>query len=100
VQDSMENCPDSDGENMLYLVLSAFLWPVLFSVLILLGRVVQGTKKKKLSSKNDTLKDEEFRDLQVELYGDRVLELQNTRHSKASSNKSASRSSHGPERNV
>jgi hypothetical protein len=46
-----------------------------------------------MSTQHNKLKDEEFLDLQVELYGDRARELQATNHS-ASSRKSAGRSHH------
>jgi ABC-type lipoprotein export system ATPase subunit len=93
VQDSMENCPKSDGENKLYLILSALIGLVLFLVVKGLGAVLKQKKIVKMSTQHNKLKDEEFLDLQVELYGDRARELQATNHS-ASSRKSAGRSHH------
>ena len=97
VQDEMENCPASDGANKLYLILSALIGLVLFLFIMGVSSIVRKKKSEKLSSKNNSLKDDEFRDLQVELYGDRVLELQSTNHSTSSSGSRRSRhsSAHG-----
>jgi hypothetical protein len=72
VQDSMENCPDDDV-NVLYMVLSAMLGRVLFLLYQTSKTLTRASMKKKATSKNNLLKDAEFRDLQVELYGEGVL---------------------------
>ena len=83
VQDSMEGCPDSDL-NTLYLVLSGFIFTVMFVAYKAYRLALKSiTKKKNISHKNK-LKDSEFRDLQVELYGESVLlknSLSGTNHS-------------------
>lgn len=93
VSDDMENCPSTDSENMTYLILSSLIGLVLFLVIMGIARLRGGKKAKKDASKRNALKDEEFVDLQVELYGERVLDLQNTQHSTGSSKNG--RSAHG-----
>jgi hypothetical protein len=93
VSDDMENCPSTDSENMTYLILSSLIGLVLFLVIQGFARLSRGKKAKKEHSKKNALKDDEFRDLQIELYGDRILELENTVHSKTSSKNG--RSDHG-----
>merc|ERR1712137_82986 len=84
VQEDMDNCPTEQPANLVYMVLSALIGLVLF--LIIMGFIGCLRKKNtaKRSKKHNALKDDEFRDLQVELYGDRVLELQSTNHSSGS----------------
>jgi hypothetical protein len=72
VQDDMENCPD-DNVNVLYMVLSAMLGLVLFLIYQTSKTLTRASTKKKATSKKNSLKDAEFRDLQVELYGEGVL---------------------------
>ena len=93
VQDSMENCPSTHGANMLYLILSGLIGLVLFSVVMGVSHLTKSRKSKKESTKKNSLRDQEFRDLQLEMYGDKVLELESTQHSKESSKRN--RSAHG-----
>jgi len=90
----MENCPSSDGKNKLYLVLSSLVGVVLFLCVMGVSKLRSGKKSKKDNLKKETLRDDEFRELQIELYGDRILELENTRHSKSSVGSSKGRSKH------
>jgi hypothetical protein len=86
IQDDMEGCPDSDV-NVLYMTLSAMLGLVLFLVYESIKTLLKSAHKKKTMSKKNKLKDAEFRDLQVELYGEDVLlkdSLSGTNHSRAS----------------
>jgi hypothetical protein len=83
VQDDMENCPASDV-NVLYLVLSAMVGLVMFLIYQTSTTLIRASMKKKAISKKNLLKDAEFRDLQVELYGEGVLlkdSLAGTKHS-------------------
>jgi hypothetical protein len=83
VQDDMEGCP-ADDVNMLYLILSAMIGLVLFLIYQTSKTLTKASKKKDAISKQSLLKDEEFRDLQVELYGEGVLlkdSLAGTSHS-------------------
>jgi hypothetical protein len=72
VQDDMENCPASDV-NLLYMVLSGLLGVVMFLIYQTSKTLIRASTKKKATSKKNLLKDAEFRDLQVELYGEGVL---------------------------
>jgi hypothetical protein len=86
VKDSMEGCPSSDL-NTLYLVLSALLGLVMFLIYQTTKAFVRASSKKKAATKKNGMKDDEFRDLQVELYGEEVLlkdSLARTHHSSRS----------------
>ena len=97
VQDDMEGCPDDDL-NVLYMILAALIGTFLFFVYETVRFIVRSSKTKKILSKQSKMKDDEFRDLQVELYGEGVLlkdSLSNTNHSNTSkSRKNVSNSSH------
>jgi hypothetical protein len=99
VQDDMEGCPDEDL-NVLYMVLSALIGTFLFAVYEITFFIVKASRTKKNIHKKNQLKDEEFRDLQVELYGEGVLlkdSLSNTNHSTTSnSRKQAKAAPHKP----
>jgi hypothetical protein len=69
-QDSMEGCP-SDDVVMLYMLLSAMIGFVVFLLYQSVKKIQRSLKK---SEKRDLLKDNEIRDLQVELYGVRVVD--------------------------
>ena len=73
VQDQMEGCPADEGLNMLYLVLSGLLGVALFLVVMLVLSVMRSTKKAKSQKKREALMDEEFQQLQMEMYGAKVL---------------------------
>jgi hypothetical protein len=82
----MEGCPDSDV-NVLYMVLSAMLGTVMFLTYQVVKVLFESSHKKKTMTKKNKLKDAEFRDLQVELYGADVLlkdGLSGTNHSSSS----------------
>lgn len=88
VQDAMENCPASDV-NVLYMVLSAMFFVVMVFIYQTFKTLIRTSRKKDAISKKNLLKDEEFRDLQVELYGEGVLlkdSLAGTNHSARSKN--------------
>jgi hypothetical protein len=91
VQDDMENCPASDV-NVLYMVLSAMVGLVMFLIYQTSTTLIRMSKKKKAISKKNLLKDAEFRDLQVELYGEGVLlkdSLNGTNHTLGSAKDSS-----------
>jgi hypothetical protein len=89
VQDDMEGCPDEDL-NVLYMVLSALIGTFLFAVYEITLFIVKASHTKKQIHEKNQLKDDEFRDLQVELYGEGVLlkdSLSNTNHSTTSNSR-------------
>lgn len=72
----MENCPNTDAKNMVYLFLTSMITLVMFLVVKGMIALVRTQKKKKVVEKMKSMKDDEFRQLQIELYGeDRVFEL-------------------------
>jgi hypothetical protein len=73
VQDSMEGCP-SDDVVMLYMFLSGLIGIVLFLVYLSMKSLISTMKSKKAIIKRNALKDDEFRDLQMELFGDRMID--------------------------
>ncbi|GAX26987.1 hypothetical protein FisN_9Lh293 [Fistulifera solaris] len=87
IRDQMENCPADDGKNMLYMILSALIGVVLFLVVMAVSAFMRSHKTKKESSKKNALKDDEFRDLQLELYGEKAMDIQSTNHSTNSKKK-------------
>lgn len=92
VQNNMEGCP-ADDVIMIYMVLSAMLGLVLFLIYQSVKSIMRKAKRKKKAEFHNSLKDEEFRDLQIELYGEEVLfkdSLANTVHSARSSKSSSS----------
>lgn len=84
VENDMEGCPSTDQANMIALVLSAFIPLFLFLLVTGIRSLVQTKKTKKANLQKDALKDQEFLELQVELYGDRALEMHNSQHSRGS----------------
>ena len=88
VQDDMENCPP-EHLNELYMILSALLGVFLFLCVMALVKVQKAMKKIEVENKRAGMRDKEFVDLQVELYGEKVLrrlnrDLRSSRHSKQS----------------
>jgi hypothetical protein len=77
--------PDTDGANLAYCVLSGFLTVIVFLMYQGVVKLMQGQKAQKDEAKRETLRDEEFLELQVELYGERARALQASRHSKQGS---------------
>jgi hypothetical protein len=90
VQEDMEGCPASDV-NVAYMTLSAFIGLFLFLVYQVCKAAISASHKKKSISKKNKLKDAEFRDLQIELYGEDRLKnsLSSTNHSVSVTQKGA-----------
>ncbi|GAX15877.1 hypothetical protein FisN_2Lh392 [Fistulifera solaris] len=84
IRDDMENCPSTDEKNLLYMILSALIGVVLFLTVMGVSSLLRSKKVKKMSSKKNALKDDEFRDLQIELYGEKAMDIQSTNHSTSS----------------
>jgi hypothetical protein len=76
IQDSMEGCPDSDI-NMLCLILSGFIFTAMFVTYKVIIVSLRSFRKMKDVNIKNSLKDNEFRDLQVELYGESILRNDN-----------------------
>jgi hypothetical protein len=84
VQDSMEGCPNDDVI-VLYTILSGFVGTVMFLVYEAIRIGLNASRTKATSKQHDRLKDDEFVDLQIELYGIEVLSkesLSGTSHSR------------------
>jgi hypothetical protein len=84
VQDSMEGCP-SDEVVMVYMVLSAMLGLVVFLLYQSLKKIHRTVDSKNNSWKRNALKDNGFRDLQVELYGVEMVDQTDFSNSSARS---------------
>jgi hypothetical protein len=84
VQDEMEGCPDSNV-NVLYMVLTGVLSLGVFLVYEAAAALLRSRRTQKSTSKKNKMKDAEFRDLQIELYGadymSRHGSLTNSEHS-------------------
>jgi len=72
VQDDMEGCPPSDL-NMLYLILAALLGLFIFLFVKTINMFRSNTKKLETALKRRDMVDDEFVELQVELYGAKAL---------------------------
>lgn len=86
VMESMEGCPDDDL-NILYMILAAMIGTIMFASYGIIMYIMRSSKAKMAISKQNKMRDDEFRDLQVELYGESVLlkdSLSNTNHSNTS----------------
>jgi ABC-type lipoprotein export system ATPase subunit len=95
VMDSMEGCPDEDL-NVVYMILAAMVGTFIFTVCQIIMYIMRSSKAKKAMSKQNKMKDDEFRDLQVKLYGEGVLlkdSLSNTDHSHTSKGAKSDKSS-------
>jgi hypothetical protein len=68
VQDEMEGCPESTV-NVLYMVLTGLLSLVVFLVYEAAAAVMRSRHTTKSTAKTNKMKDAEFQDLQIELYG-------------------------------
>jgi GTPase SAR1 family protein len=75
VENDMENCPESDGANLLYLILTALIGVALFVAFMTFSKLISMQKAQHVLVKNDALRDEDFLELQVELYGESVSAL-------------------------
>ena len=96
VEDDMEGCPD-DSVNLVYMILSAVLGVILFVIYDVIRKLVQKSKTEKVTKKQQQLKDHEFADLQIELFGSEVLfkdSLANTEHSRRSRGSNRSTNDH------
>jgi hypothetical protein len=89
VADDLDGCPAEDV-NVVYMTLSALLGLFMFTVYQIVKAMIAATHTKKSTSKKNRLKDAEFRDLQIELYGEERVKdsLSGTNHSSASSDNS------------
>jgi hypothetical protein len=72
VQDTMENCP-SDNVILVYVILSGCLGVFIFLVVMAILKIKRGIQKDKAETKRAGLRDDEFTELQVELYGTKAL---------------------------
>jgi hypothetical protein len=72
VQDQMEGCP-ADDVLMLYMFLASMIGLVMFLVYQTVKTTYRSFHKQKAVKKRNALKDDEFRDLQLELYGEEIL---------------------------
>jgi ABC-type lipoprotein export system ATPase subunit len=73
VQDDMDGCPESEGKNILYMVLSSFLSVVVFLV-IQVGLTIKNSRTKKEQNEKSVLNnDDNVHFLQIELYGAKEL---------------------------
>jgi hypothetical protein len=68
VQDEMEGCPDS-SVNVLYLVLTGLLSLGVFLVYEAAAALMRSRHTTRSTSKKNKMKDAEFQDLQIELFG-------------------------------
>ena len=71
-KDQMEGCPSEDV-NVLYMVLSGLIGFVFFAFCEVIKCFTQSARKSKALREKDLLKDEEFVNLQVSLYGSEVM---------------------------
>jgi hypothetical protein len=74
VDEQMEGCPADRGLNVLYLCLSGLLGVFLFVVVMGGVSFVRSARKKKDSKKREAMMDDdEFQELQLEMYGEQQL---------------------------
>jgi ABC-type lipoprotein export system ATPase subunit len=74
VDEQMEGCPADRGLNVLYLCLSGLLGVFLFIVIMGGVSIVRSARKKKDSKKREAMMDDdEFQELQLEMYGEQQL---------------------------
>jgi hypothetical protein len=82
VGEQMEGCPESHALNIAYMVLAGFLNLFIFFALMAISFMTRTKKTNKANNKKELLKkDDEYRALQVELFGG---SLQTTSHSSGS----------------
>ena len=99
VQDDMENCPDEEL-NILYLILSGFIGVVLFIVVKSFNKVNASAKSMEAAGKLADMLDEEFEQLQVELFGEKGLRHFKHLASNLSNHSTHSRRSNGSDAKV
>jgi hypothetical protein len=78
----MEGCPDTHASNTTYLILTGIMGAVLYAAFKLTTGAINSMRDEAENSKKEGLRDEEFLELQVDLYGERARELQASRHSR------------------
>ena len=86
VEDSMEGCPSSETANMWYMILSSLVGVFVFVVVQVIFKIKNRVIKKKSNFKLASLmNDDEFHELQIELYGAKTLRrfqnMNSTEHS-------------------
>ena len=69
----MEGCPDDEGLNILYLILSGLLGIFVFLIVQAILKVRKGVTAFETKTKKESMMDQEFQELQVELYGEKAL---------------------------
>jgi hypothetical protein len=91
VKDDMEGCPADSTLNVVYMVLTGILGVGIFLVYEMIRALVRACHTKKTITKKNKLKDAEFKDLQIELYGADYMArhdmLTNSEHSTRSRDK-------------
>jgi ABC-type lipoprotein export system ATPase subunit len=74
IQDDMEGCPNNDGANIGYMILTSLLGVILFVIVIAGLKIKSFVSQTKENKQRDTLRnDDEFHHLQIELYGAKGL---------------------------
>ncbi|CAB9514741.1 expressed unknown protein [Seminavis robusta] len=74
VDQQMEGCPADSGLNLLYLCLSGLLGVFLFVIIMGGAAIIKSARKKKDGKRREAMKDDdEFQELQLELYGEKQL---------------------------
>ena len=87
ILEDMEGCPASEGVNLFLLALTGLINLIAFLLYQLLKYSSKKSKEAKAASKREALKDDpEFIDLQLELYGEDVLERTSGRSAASSDN--------------
>ena len=89
VQDDMEGCPDEDL-NILYLILSGFVGITLFALVLAVSSFKKQSKRMLALKARENMMDNDFYELQVELYGEKALKrlkhMQDSVHSSKNGN--------------
>lgn len=85
VQDSMEGCPPSNL-NLVFLILSALLGLFIFLIAMAVLKIKKGMKRaEREKTRQASMHDREFQQLQKELYGDKLRQLKHQNTSFAAS---------------
>jgi len=69
LQNQMEGCPKSDADNLVYLILSSLIGLLVFLMVMIYAAVRKTNTKQMNTSMMNAVKDENFIELQRELYG-------------------------------
>ena len=87
VLEIMEGCPASEGVNLFLLALTGLIGVIVFLLIQVVLYTSKKAKEAQAASKREALKDDpEFIDLQLELYGEDVLERTSARSAASSDN--------------